>query len=113
MACRPRRRRSRYNNQTQPDWPADRAALGLSRPQIFRYIVIKPALRTVYPALTSQFIYLMLNTSVVSVISATDLAADGAEADGEDAGMGEEEERPPAQYEADGKDAVDDGQNLD
>lgn len=52
-------------------------ALGLSRPQIFRYIVIKPALRTVYPALTSQFIYLMLNTSVVSVISATDLAAAG------------------------------------
>ena len=33
--------------------------------------------RQVYPALTSQFIYLMLNTSVVSVISATDLAAAG------------------------------------
>ncbi|WP_062228345.1 amino acid ABC transporter permease [Aureimonas frigidaquae] len=50
-------------------------ALGMKRWQIFRYIIIKPALRTVYPALTSQFIYLMLNTSVVSVISATDLAA--------------------------------------
>ena len=50
-------------------------ALGLSRLQVFRYIIMKPALRTVYPALTSQFIYLMLNTSVVSVISATDLAA--------------------------------------
>ena len=45
--------------------------------QIFRYIVVKPALRTVYPALTSQFIYLMLTSSVVSVISATDLAAAG------------------------------------
>ena len=52
-------------------------ALGLSRPQIYRYVVMKPALRTVYPALTSQFIYLMLTSSVVSVISATDLAAAG------------------------------------
>jgi polar amino acid transport system permease protein len=52
-------------------------ALGLKRWQIFRYIIIKPALRTIYPALTSQFIYLMLTSSVVSVISATDLAAAG------------------------------------
>lgn len=52
-------------------------ALGLSRPQIFRYIIMKPALRTIYPALTSQFIYLMLTSSVVSVISASDLAAAG------------------------------------
>jgi polar amino acid transport system permease protein len=52
-------------------------ALGLNRYQIFRYIVLKPALRTVYPALTSQFIFLMLTSSVVSVISATDLAAAG------------------------------------
>jgi polar amino acid transport system permease protein len=52
-------------------------ALGLSRLQIFRYVVMKPALRTVYPALTSQFIYLMLTSSVVSAISADDLAAAG------------------------------------
>jgi polar amino acid transport system permease protein len=52
-------------------------ALGLSKLQIFRYIVVKPALRTVYPALTSQFIYLMLTSSVVSAISADDLAAAG------------------------------------
>ena len=52
-------------------------ALGLKRIQIFRYIILKPALRTVYPALTSQFIFLMLTSSVVSVISATDLAAAG------------------------------------
>lgn len=52
-------------------------ALGLRPIQIFRYIIIKPALRTVYPALTSQFIFLMLTSSVVSVISATDLAAAG------------------------------------
>jgi len=52
-------------------------ALGLSKLQIFRYIVMKPALRTVYPSLTSQFIYLMLTSSVVSAISADDLAAAG------------------------------------
>lgn len=52
-------------------------ALGLAPLQIFRHVVLKPALRTVYPALTSQFIYLMLTSSVVSVISATDLAAAG------------------------------------
>ncbi|RUZ13729.1 amino acid ABC transporter permease [Mesorhizobium sp. M7A.F.Ca.CA.001.09.1.1] len=52
-------------------------ALGLNRLQIFRYIILKQAVRTIYPALTSQFVYLMLSTSVVSVISATDLAAAG------------------------------------
>lgn len=52
-------------------------ALGLRRAQVFRHIVLKPALRAVYPALTSQFIYLMLTSSVVSVISADDLAATG------------------------------------
>ncbi|TMV52563.1 amino acid ABC transporter permease, partial [Thioclava sp. BHET1] len=40
-------------------------ALGLGPVKIFLYIVLKPALRTVYPAMTSQFIYLMLTSSVV------------------------------------------------
>jgi polar amino acid transport system permease protein len=48
-------------------------SLGLSGPQIFRYIVIFPALRLMYPALASQFVLLMLATSVVSQISAQDL----------------------------------------
>ncbi|WP_331376483.1 amino acid ABC transporter permease [Sinorhizobium chiapasense] len=61
-----------HKGQVEAGW-----ALGLSRAQIFRYIIMKPALRTVFPALTSQFIYLMLNTSVVSVISADDLTAAG------------------------------------
>lgn len=52
-------------------------ALGLKGLQIFRHIILKPAIRTIYPALTSQFIYLMLTSSVVSVISATDLTAAG------------------------------------
>lgn len=54
-------------------------ALALSPFNIFRHVVIKPALRTIYPSLTSQFIYLMLMSSVVSVISASDLASVGAD----------------------------------
>jgi len=54
-------------------------ALGLNPVQIFRYVVIRPALRNIYPSLTSQFIYLMLTSSVVSVISANDLASAGAD----------------------------------
>lgn len=49
------------------------ASMGLSGVQIFRYIVLFPALKTVYPALASQFVLLMLATSVVSQISAQDL----------------------------------------
>ena len=48
-------------------------SLGLSGLQIFRYVVIFPALRLMFPALASQFILLMLATSVVSQISAQDL----------------------------------------
>jgi len=50
-------------------------ALGLHRLHIFRFIVLRPALRIVYPALVSQFILLMLGSSVVSSISAVDLTA--------------------------------------
>jgi polar amino acid transport system permease protein len=48
-------------------------SLGLSGVQIFRYVIIFPALRLMFPALASQFILLMLATSVVSQISAQDL----------------------------------------
>jgi polar amino acid transport system permease protein len=50
-------------------------ALALTRFQIFRKIVLPPAIRAVYPALSSQFILLMLASSVVSTISATELTA--------------------------------------
>ena len=48
-------------------------ALGLSKAQIFRFIVFKPAMRTIYPALVSQFIMLTLTTSICSSISAYEL----------------------------------------
>lgn len=48
-------------------------SLGLSGFQVFRWVVLFPALKTMYPSLTSQFILLMLATSIVSQISVPDL----------------------------------------
>lgn len=50
-------------------------ALGLHRLQAFRLVVLPQALRAVVPPLGSQFILLMLNSSIVSVISAEELTA--------------------------------------
>lgn len=48
-------------------------SLGMSFSQVFRYIIFFPAIAVVYPALTSQFILVMLGTSLVSLISAKEL----------------------------------------
>jgi polar amino acid transport system permease protein len=48
-------------------------AVGLKPSQVFRYVVFKPAMRAIYPALTSQFILIMLTSSVVASISANEL----------------------------------------
>ena len=50
-------------------------ALSLKPHQVFRLIILKPALRAIFPALSSQFILLMLSSAVVSVISADDLTS--------------------------------------
>ncbi len=50
-------------------------ALGLHKAQVFRLIVLKPALRAIYPSLTSQFILLTLTTSIASAISAYELTS--------------------------------------
>lgn len=47
--------------------------LGLTRWQIFRHIVFLPALRTIYPSFTSQFVLLLLGTSLASQVSAEEL----------------------------------------
>ncbi|WP_094509346.1 amino acid ABC transporter permease [Brucella thiophenivorans] len=49
--------------------------LGLSPLQTLAVIVLPPATERVYPALTSQFILIMLTTSVVSQISAEELTS--------------------------------------
>ena len=48
-------------------------SLGLNRLQVFRHIIFLPALEKVYPALSSQLVFSMLGSSVVSQISAEDL----------------------------------------
>ncbi len=50
-------------------------ALGLQKLQVFRLVVLKPALRTIYPSLVSQFILLTLTTSIASAISAYELTS--------------------------------------
>jgi len=50
-------------------------SLGMRPLQIFRYIVLKPAIQAIYPSLTSQFILLMLSSSVCSAIAASELTA--------------------------------------
>lgn len=49
--------------------------LGLSRRQIYWHVLLLPAMERVYPALTSQFVLLMLASSVTSQISAEELTA--------------------------------------
>ena len=48
-------------------------AIGLRRLQVFRHVVLRPALKAVFPALTSQFNVLLLSTSIVSAISVNEL----------------------------------------
>lgn len=50
--------------------------LGLSRLQIYWHIVLVPAVERVYPALSSQFVLLMLSSSITSQISAQELTAE-------------------------------------
>ncbi|SMH48467.1 amino acid ABC transporter permease [Azospirillum agricola] len=50
-------------------------ALGLHKGQVFRMIVLKPALRAIYPSLTGQFIMLTLTSSICSAIAAYELTS--------------------------------------
>ena len=53
-------------------WEAGRS-LGMSPVQIFRHVVLVPALQKIWPALSSQVVIVMLGSSVVSQIAAEDL----------------------------------------
>lgn len=50
-------------------------ALGMPFHQTFRYVMLKPGIRNVLPALTNQFIVLFLFSSVGSVISLDELTS--------------------------------------
>lgn len=47
--------------------------LGLSRWQVFRHVILPPALRNIYPSITSQIVLLLLGTSLASQVSASEL----------------------------------------
>lgn len=49
--------------------------LALSRFQIYWHVILLPAVEKVYPSLTSQFVLLMLASSITSQISAEELTA--------------------------------------
>lgn len=49
--------------------------LGMSKPRIFFHVVLLPAVERVYPALSSQFVLLMLASSITSQISVEELTA--------------------------------------
>lgn len=53
-------------------------SLGMSRLEVFRHVVLFPALKIIYPALASQFVLLLIATSIVSQIAATELFHAGA-----------------------------------
>ncbi len=50
------------------------ASLAMTQLQIFRYVVLLPALRRIWPALSSQIVIVMLGSAVVSQIAAEDLS---------------------------------------
>ena len=58
-------------------------SLGMTRVQIFRYVILKPAIQKVYPALCSQFVLMMLASSVTSAISTQELSSLAAQIDSE------------------------------
>jgi polar amino acid transport system permease protein len=51
--------------------------LGLTRWQVILHVVLTPAIARIYPALTSQFVLLMLASSLTSQISAEELTGLG------------------------------------
>jgi len=53
-------------------------SLGMSRLEVFRHVVLFPALKAIYPALASQFVLLLIATSIVSQIATEELFHVGA-----------------------------------
>jgi len=49
-------------------------SLAMSRMQVFRHVVLRPALARIWPALSSQIVIVMLGSAVCSQIAAEDLS---------------------------------------
>lgn len=66
--------RAGFDSIQKGQWEAGEC-LGLSPVQLYWHVGLRPAMERVYPALTSQFILLMLASSVTSQISTEELTA--------------------------------------
>lgn len=66
--------RAGFGSIHKGQWEASEC-LGLSNVQTYWHVALRPAMERVYPSLTSQFILLMLASSVTSQISAEELTA--------------------------------------
>jgi len=66
--------RAGFDSIQKGQWEAGEC-LGLSSVQLYWHVGLRPAMERVYPALTSQFILLMLASSVTSQISTEELTA--------------------------------------
>ncbi|WP_103719800.1 amino acid ABC transporter permease [Bosea psychrotolerans] len=53
-------------------------ALAMSRRQVFQYVVLQPAFARVWPALSSQFVLMMLASSICSFVSVQELSGTAA-----------------------------------
>lgn len=49
--------------------------LGMSKTQVFLHVVLRPAMERVYPALVSQYVLLMLGSSILSAVGVEELFA--------------------------------------
>ncbi len=49
------------------------ASLAMTRLQVFRYVILKPALQRIWPALSSQIVIVMLGSAVCSQIAVEEL----------------------------------------
>jgi len=68
--------RAGFDSIQKGQWEAGEC-LGLSPIQLYWHVGLRPAMERVYPALTSQFVLLMLASSVTSQISAEELTGAG------------------------------------
>lgn len=66
--------RAGFDSIQKGQWEAGEC-LGLSPVQLYWHVGLRPAMERVYPSLTSQFILLMLASSITSQISAEELTA--------------------------------------
>jgi polar amino acid transport system permease protein len=48
-------------------------SLAMTRLEVFRYVILKPAMQRIWPALSSQIVVVMLGSAVVSQIAVEDL----------------------------------------